>query len=232
MRDEFAASKGFQRARSPKNKQARIAEICTVTRELVQQSSPERVTLTAIGKKLNFTRANLYKYFASVEEIYLQILLDELDAWITAVEENVSAFNKENVADYSPARIWAETLANRSELLTYMQILYSVIENNVRLEPLVEFKKAFFGQFPRLYGVVEQYFPLLPQEQYLRFLQNHIAFALGLAPMCRQTELQRKAMGMAGVYLSQPDFVCELVEFIEMSVQALGAENKMKSDSF
>lgn len=221
MSKQNSVPKAFQRARSPENKQARIRQICCVTQELVQQSSPEKVTLTAIGKKLSFTRANLYKYFASVEEIYLQILLVELEDWITAVEDNFSAISEEDVSDFSPARIWAETLANQSEWLTYMQILYSVIENNVRLEPLVEFKKSFFGQFPRLYMVLERYFPTLPHEQYLRFLQNHIAFALGLAPMCRQSELQKKAMGQAGVYLSQPDFVCEVTEFIERSLKAL-----------
>ena len=61
----------FVRARSEEQKQARMAEIKVAADELFCSVPYQEITLSTIAGKLSWTRANLYKYVTTKEEIYL-----------------------------------------------------------------------------------------------------------------------------------------------------------------
>ena len=65
----------FERARSREHKEERREEIMKAGAELLETMDYEKITLAAIADKLSFTRANLYKYVSSRDEIFLWILL-------------------------------------------------------------------------------------------------------------------------------------------------------------
>ena len=63
----------FVRARSEEQKQARMAEIKAAADSLFNSVTYQEITLSTIAGKLSWTRANLYKYVTTKEEIYLEI---------------------------------------------------------------------------------------------------------------------------------------------------------------
>ena len=63
----------FVRARSEEQKQARMAEIKAAADSLFNSVPYQEITLSTIAGKLSWTRANLYKYVTTKEEIYLEI---------------------------------------------------------------------------------------------------------------------------------------------------------------
>ena len=65
----------FIRARSGEQKRIRIEQITNVAAELYVEIGYDKVTYSEIGRKLNFTRRNLYNYFRCKEDIFLTLLL-------------------------------------------------------------------------------------------------------------------------------------------------------------
>ena len=68
----------FVRARSEEQKQARMAEIKAAADSLFNSVPYQEITLSTIAGKLSWTRANLYKYVTTKEEIYLEICSDKM----------------------------------------------------------------------------------------------------------------------------------------------------------
>ena len=71
----------FVRARSEEQKQARMAEIKAAADELFCSVPYQEITLSTIAGRLSWTRANLYKYVTTKEEIYLEICSDKMQSY-------------------------------------------------------------------------------------------------------------------------------------------------------
>ena len=71
----------FVRARSEEQKQARMAEIKAAADSLFNSVTYQEITLSTIAGKLSWTRANLYKYVTTKEEIYLEICSDKMHSY-------------------------------------------------------------------------------------------------------------------------------------------------------
>ena len=62
----------FIRARSDEHKEERLCQIKEATAELFRTAPYAEITLTTIAEKLGWSRANLYKYVTTKEEIFLR----------------------------------------------------------------------------------------------------------------------------------------------------------------
>ena len=61
----------FIRARSPEQKGQRLDEIKGAVRRQFAERPYHEITLTTIAEELGWSRANLYKYVTTKEEIFL-----------------------------------------------------------------------------------------------------------------------------------------------------------------
>ena len=132
----------FIRARSHVNKEQRMSEIKEVTDTLFSSKPYSEITLTTIADQLSCTRANLYKYVTTKEEIFLEICTDKRNDYFAALK---SAFPTD--CDYSIevyAEVWAGILNARKSYLDYYDILSSIIETNVTVPKLAEFKRKYY----------------------------------------------------------------------------------------
>ena len=74
----------FIRARSPEQKEQRLDEIKGAVRRQFAERPYHEITLTTIAEELGWSRANLYKYVTTKEEIFLLLTADECDAYFEA----------------------------------------------------------------------------------------------------------------------------------------------------
>ena len=81
----------FIRARSPEQKEQRIAEIKEAADSLFRTRPYNEITLSTIAEQLSWTRANLYRYVSTKEEIYLQIAEDCMRSYYDALDNAVPA---------------------------------------------------------------------------------------------------------------------------------------------
>ena len=132
----------YKRARSDEQKEERMTQIKKVADELFKSMPYTEITLSTIAEKLDWSRANLYKYVTTKEEIYLEIEQDRmteyLNSLITVFPEGCK-FSPETVAE-----IWTAQVVSHEDYFRYVSFLLTIIERNVTVERLTVFKKTYY----------------------------------------------------------------------------------------
>ncbi len=205
----------FMRARSSSQKEERMMEIKKAADAQFAEKPYHMITLTTIAEQLSWSRANLYKYVTTKEEIFLELTREKWDTYFTALR---SAFPPG--CGYSPevaSEVWAGILNADNGHLKYSAILPSIIETNVAIEKLAAFKKFFHQQTDAFTELLHLNFGFSQEKAYEIFMTIHYQ-AVGLYGYCNAGPLVEKALRMAEVNLIIPDFRERMKEFIHMNL--------------
>ncbi len=203
----------FLRARSDEQKAQRMTEIKEVTAELFETHSYSEITLSSIGEQLGWSRANLYKYVSSKEEVFLQLSADARDSYYEGL---LKAFkSKKSYDKQEVAKKWANVSDKNRDWAKYGSILVLVVEQNVSYECLKEFKKGFYDQLdvlvkeiaPKI-GVSKEDFPL-----FFNTIHYH---ASGLSGLCSINPMIKQAVEELGIKRLKLNFKAEMEKFILM----------------
>lgn len=216
----------FKRARSEEQKSQRMDDIKRATAELFATSPYHEITLTTIAARLGWSRANLYKYVTTKEEIFLELTADARDAYfdaLLAVFESNATANEPDIKKL--AQDWARAAAENQAWFSYGSFLLTIIETNVTVERLKVFKRDYYDALPRLTGAFAQIIDI-DQEHFSRLLVMIGNQAIGLVNNCAHNPLIAQALEELGIERSIPELEPELTEFIEMCLEHLLAESK------
>ena len=203
----------FKRARSAEQKCQRLADIKKATAQLYRKFPYHEITLTTIAEHLGWSRASLYKYVTTKEEIFLELSADArkayFDTLIQAFPEGCSA----NAAE--AAKRWAKAAEANRDWFIYGNLLLTIIETNVSLERLKCFKKGYFDHEEELaqrlcpaLGLNRSDFELL-----LSMVNNQ---AVGMCASCASNPLVVLAMEELGIDRPSREFLPTMTDFIEM----------------
>lgn len=103
------------------------------------------------------------------------------------------------------AEALAHSLEERSTLLKLLSMNHYDLEENSRLERLVEFKEVYGQSLAQVRTCLDQFFPQMTQQEKQGFLFSFFPFLFGIYPYTVVSEKQREAMKLAKVnyvYLS------------------------------
>lgn len=211
---EVTMEKHFIRAKSPENKQIRMNEIMKATEHLFYTHTYHDISLTTIANELNMTRGNLYKYVHSKEEIFLQIYLNKqkevIDTMVAKLQEIP------NLTISSLAHIMTDILETRLDYIQYHQILNAIIETNVSIEKLADFKiQTFHGNAP-LYQIIKETCHLDTLEQATHLYLTIIYHCCYLYDRVAYHDSYTQAMKLVKLPIIPIDFNQSLYQFITM----------------
>jgi AcrR family transcriptional regulator len=209
----------FERARSNEQKSIRLKQITDSARKLFAEKKYEDITLAGIAKELSFTRANLYKYVASKEEIFLYIIIEDIRKWVLDLREAFVEGEKHTTEE--KAEIWAGVCYDNQEMIKVLSLMYTIIEQNVTVEKLTEFKRRFFDDMDQITNLVASILPQMPKKNIIKFLQYQMHYIIGFYPATLENEIQRRAIKRSGVPYEKPDFIKGLKEFLIMVINSL-----------
>lgn len=205
----------FIRARTDSQKEIRMTEIKTAADSLFKEIPYSDITLTTISSKLGWSRANLYKYIATKEEIYLEITEDKMEKYFNSLNTAFPDGNKysSNVV----AEVWAGILNASQDYLRYTSILTSIIEKNVTVDRLAVFKKKYYAAaFPfseRLSKMLKT-----SVESAQKLFVDILFYAGAMASSCMKNPLIQQAMKKINITVPGTDFYDELKDFILMEI--------------
>lgn len=203
----------FIRARSDEQKEQRMTEIKEATDRLFQTHPFHEITLAMIAEQLGWSRAALYKYVTTKEEIFLEICADKRRAYNADLLAAYPAG-----CTYSPvvlAEVWCEQLSAHRDYLRYCDLLFGVIETNVSVERLAGFKRDYYeGQDELAARFVENLGITADRtHQLLNAVYYH---AIGIGGWCYENPLVQQAVERAGITRRTVDFRDEMRDFITM----------------
>ena len=123
---------------SPELANARKEEIISACKTLYREMSFKDITIKLIAEYTSFSRASIYNYFETKEEIFLAVLQKEYELWVADLEDITGS--SERMTKDAVARALASSLEKRELLLKLMSMNHYDMEENSREERLVEFK--------------------------------------------------------------------------------------------
>lgn len=176
---------------------ARREEIINACTSLYKTMSFKEITLKEIGKATSFTRTSIYNYFQTREEIFLALLQREYELWSGTLKQIQAEHEKMTRLEF--AEVLAHSLEERENLLKVMSVNHYDMEENSRLERLVEFKKAYGQSIAQVRNCLDKFFPAMTPADKQDFIFSFFPFMFGIYPYTVVTEKQKEAMMQAGV---------------------------------
>ena len=205
----------YIRARSPEQKQERMEAIMAAADELFQQHPYHQITMGTIADKLGWSRSNLYKYAATQEEIFLDLHSAKNRAFLADLASELA---DAPLPDGEFARIWADVANRHSGFLRCQEIIIPIIESNVTLERLTEFKREFAHMVAPVAEVLGRQCGIdvdAAGELYLRLLFQ----APGMYSHFHCAELAKQAMQAAGMRPPTGSFEDAYADFTQMCLE-------------
>lgn len=202
----------FERARNEDNKKIRLDQIKAAATELFDELSYHEITLTKIGDRINFTRGNLYKYISSKEDIYLYVMIDEIDSIVTQMEETL--VQEEKLDSKAFAHVWATILNEHPRYLKLFSLLFTIIEQNASLEILIEFKNNLAIANNRLFNIIKHNIPEFSNQDIAKLMDMAYSYIIARYPLCNPSKVQIEATKLSNYDYIFPNFVDSFTEAI------------------
>ncbi len=184
-------------AGSQERTNARKEEIINACEKLYQTMSFKDITLKEIGKETTFSRTSIYNYFQTKEEIFLALLKREYDLWVKDLVEITETHKK--MSNDEIAAALAETLDKRVLLLKIISTNRYELEENSRMELIVEFKTSYGNALRQVMAMLTKFRADMDLEKRQNFIYTFFPFMFGIYPYTNVTEKQKQAMAQAGV---------------------------------
>lgn len=176
---------------------ARKEEIITACAELYKTMSFKDITIKEIGNATTFTRTSIYNYFQTKEEIFLALLQREYELWIRRLKQIQGEHERMTGAEFADAL--AHSLEERENLLKIMSMNHYDMEDNSRIERLIEFKVVYGQSLAEVRNCLDKFFPEMTVQDKQDFIFSFFPFMFGIYPYTVVTEKQREAMTQAKV---------------------------------
>ena len=184
-------------ASSSERTNARKEEIINSCEKLYQTMSFKEITLKEIGSETSFSRTSIYNYFQTKEEIFLALLKREYDQWILQLQEVIESH--EAMSNEEIAAALAKTLDEHRQLLKIMSMNHYDLEENSRMEQLVEFKVSYGKALKTVAEMLAKFRIDMDGERREAFVYSFFPFMFGIYPYTVVTQKQKEAMALAGV---------------------------------
>ena len=176
---------------------SRREEIIAACRKLFQSMSYKEITIKEIAEETSFTRPSIYNYFETKEEIFLALFQKEYESIVE--ELDLLCQRKEALSLEELASALAQALDKRAMLLKLLSMNLYDMEENSRLERLVEFKMAYRDFIFTVDRCLQKFCHTLGEQSRQSFLYSFLPFMFGLYPYTMATDKQKAAMEKAGL---------------------------------
>ena len=209
---------GFLRARGEEQKKIRIQQIVDAAASLYAEIGYDKVTFSQIGRKLSFSRLNLYNYFHCKEDIFLTLLLQDRRKM---VEDARSTFSGAVTDRDAFCRAWAELMLRHQRMMALFSIANTVILKDASSEMHRRFRLEMSQTSDELVALVQEMFPKFTREQAFLFVECESSYALTLYPASVEYKNRMHIEIFPEVGRGTRDFVSQYVTFMKVLLKGL-----------
>ena len=210
---------GFIRARSEEQKKIRIQQIIDAAASLYEEVGYDKVTFSQIGRKVSFSRLNLYTYYHCKEDIFLTLLLQDRQKMVEDAKNSFSGVVTDRDAF---CLAWAEMLLRHRRMLSLFSITNTVILRDASSEMHRRFRLEMSRSADELTALVRKLFPDFTPEQAFYFVECEGSYALTLYPASLEYKSSQHIEIFPDVGRGTRDFVSLYVPYLKIVLKGLG----------
>ena len=213
----------WQRARTEENKNERKEAIHQAALKLFKEEGYEGVSFNAIASEAGFTKSNMYRYFSSREEIFLNVFAELFQDWFDDYHARLEALRK-NTSPEKFAQAWLDSLNSREKFLDLTPLLFLALEKNSSYEQLVVFKRLSMNLLFQLSQQIERIYPQLQGEKAFSLLTLSYNSMSNYWAANQQSDALRKLYAEEEFQMLKPNFERDLSIAIQTAVKGLIAD--------
>lgn len=215
----------WQRARTEEKKDERRGAIFSAAFSLFKRDGYENVSFNGIAAEAGFTKSNMYRYFSSREEIFLNIFLSLFVDWVKDFNRRLKKLPEDEDAGVV-ARAWVRSFKVHRRFLDLTPILFVSLERNSSFEQLVEFKRASRDLLYQIASEIGRIYPELDGEKSFKFLNMSYAATSNYWAANSQNDALKKIYRMAEFKVMKPSFDQDLESAVEVTLVGLRAKSE------
>ena len=208
----------FIRARSEAQKKIRIQQIVDAAAALYAEVGYDKVTFSQIGRKLNFTRLNLYNYYHCKEDIFLTLLLQDICAMVADAQ---STFTEPVTERDGFCLSWAAMMLRHQRMMALFSIVNTVILKDASSDMHRRFRSEMHEAYNLLTALVQKLFPAFTPEQAAKFIEYENGYALIVYPASLEYKNSQHIEVFKDVGFGTRDFVSQFVPFLKILLNGL-----------
>jgi len=211
---------GWTRARRPEQKQQRRRDLLDAAAGLFRDRGFDGVPLSEIAAAAGVSKAAVYRYFDSKEQIFLELLVEDYRSWAARLETALAPLAGSNDPD-AVAAAMAATTAEHPRLAALSSIVAGVLEHNVTVDNIVGVKTAGAELSLRLTNALHAAIPKLSVEDLGEFLHLVIVLSNGLWPEANPSPVVREVISRPEFQHMQVDFLPALERAVSVTLHGL-----------
>ena len=212
----------WQRARTDEKKSERKQAIYQAAFTLFKNNGYDKVSFNGIAVEAGFTKSNMYRYFSSKDDIFLNVFSDLFEKWVDECSKQLQTLEK-NVQIKTFAQTWLKSLLLQPKLLDLMPILFVSLERNSSFEQLLEFKRLAMNLLYSITLDISRIYPDIEGEKAFKFLTLSYAATANYWAATMQSDALKKIYQLDEFKALKPDFEKDLTTSIEIIILGLRA---------
>jgi AcrR family transcriptional regulator len=215
----------YLRARSPEQKEERRRLLLDTAKSMLLEISNLRdLGINELARQAQMTKSNVYRYFESSEAVLLDVLVEEFVLWRGELREALARGGRRTGTVEHIARAFSATLAARPLLCRLVSIFPSILEHNVSMERMVQFKHGLLAVRKETALDFHRCMPSISASRFERFIHLSLPLVIGLWPLSHPAEGAAEVVGRADLAELRYDLQRELEEGLLMLLRGLIAE--------
>ncbi|GAA1871193.1 TetR/AcrR family transcriptional regulator [Pseudonocardia ailaonensis] len=201
---------GFQRARSPEQREERRRSILDTAAAMLREMPVAELSLNELSRRVGLAKSNVLRYFDSREAVLLELLTAEWAAWRVDAGAALAAGPRGAVEERCEqvAAVLAESLHARPVLCDLAGAQASVLERNVSAEVAARFKRTVVVEVMEFAGLVRGCIPELSEQSAFEFAGAATISAGALWGHCRPSAAMLEA------YAADPELAAMRLDFV------------------
>ena len=212
----------WQRARTDEKKNERKEAIYKAAFALFKKNGYDNVSFNGIASEAGFTKSNMYRYFSSREEIFLNVFADLFEKWFEDCSKRLQKLEQDEEIKHF-AKTWVKSLMSHPQFLDLTPILFLSLEKNSSFEQLLEFKKLAKNLLYKISIEISRIYPDIQTEKAFKFLTLSYAATSNYWAAASQNEALKKIYQQDEFKELKPNFEKDLTTSIEIIIQGIKA---------
>ena len=212
----------WQRARTDEKKHERKDAIYKAAFALFKKNGYDKVSFNGIAVEAGFTKSNMYRYFNSKEEIFLNVFANLFEKWFEDCTNQLQKLEQDE-AIKSFAITWVKSLMSHPKFLDLTPLLFLSLEKNSSFAQLLEFKTHAKKLLYKISIEIGRIYPDIQGEKAFKFLTLSYAATANYWAATSQSEPLKKIYQLEEFKELKPNFEIDLTTSIEIIIRGIKA---------
>jgi AcrR family transcriptional regulator len=231
---EVTVGSDFRRARRPEQREQRRQAILDAAAAMLAEMPVADISLRELSRRVGLAGSNVLRYFETREGVFLALLDKLSEEWLDQLERDLGANSSHRPVEPVEriAQTWARSLASRPLLCELTSVLSGVLERNVSVDSVREFKRRAIARNGRLASLIRGLVPELSERAALEIASLAHSLLAGLWPLANPGPVVRAATEDPELAAAHVDFTGRMTRGLLLLLAGQLATRKTRERDF